>query len=88
MNEPIIYEVDEDTYNSGRLTDSLRFYKSRSKGMRFFDARCNWTANKDTEKYYHIMAEDDYQAEELARQEYARAFHIGQSFVSVNVSYL
>ena len=56
--------------------------------MRFFDARCNWTANKNTEKYYHIMAEDDYRAESLARQEYARAFRIGQNFVSVNVSNL
>ncbi len=36
MNEPIIYKVDEDTYNSGRSTDSLRFYKSRLQGMRFF----------------------------------------------------
>lgn len=88
MNEPIIYKVDEDTYNSGRLTDSLRLYKSRSQGMRFFDAKCNWTYNKDTEKYYHIMAEDEYQAESLARQEFARAFHIGQSFVIVNVSNL
>lgn len=88
MNGPIICKVDEDTYNSSRLTDSLRFYKSRSQGMRFFDARCNWTANKVDEKYYHIMAEEEYQAEELARQEYARAFHIGQSFVSVNVSNL
>ena len=88
MNEPIIYKVDEDTYNSGRLTDSLRFYKSRSQGMRFFDARCNWTANKVDEKYYHIMAEDEYQAESLAKQEYSREFHIGESFVSVAVSYL
>ena len=88
MNEPIICKVDEDTYNSGRLTGSLRFYKSRSQEMRFFDARCNWTVNKVDEKYYHIMAEDKYQAEELARQTYAEGFHIGKSFVSVDVSYL
>jgi hypothetical protein len=56
--------------------------------MRFFDARCNWTANKVDEKYYHIMAEDEYQAESLAKQEYSREFHIGESFVEVNVSYL
>ena len=88
MNEPIIYRVDEDIYNSGRLTDSLRFYKSRSKGMRFFDARCSWTANKADEKYYHIMAEDEYQAESLAKQEYAKEFHISQDFVEVRSSYL
>ena len=88
MNEPIIYRVDEDIYNSGRLTSSLQFYKGRTNGLQFFDARCNWTANKVDEKYYHIMAEDEYQAEELARQEYSREFHIGQSFVYVKVSYL
>ena len=88
MNEPIIYKVDEDTYNSGRLTDYLRLYKSRSQSMQFFDARCNWTANKSTERYYHVMAEDEYQAEELARQSYAEEFHIGLSFISADVSYL
>lgn len=88
MNEPIIYKVDEDTYHSGRLTDYLRLFKTRSQELQFFDARCNWTANKVDEKYYHIMAEDEYQAEELARQTYAEEFHVGKSFVSVNVSYL
>lgn len=88
MNEPIIYKVDEDTYNSGRLTDSLRFYKSRLQEMQFFDAKCNWTSNNDTEKYYHIMAEDVWQAEEMARQTYAEEFHVGKSFVRVDVSYL
>lgn len=88
MTEPMIYKVDEDTCHSGRLTDYLRLFKTRSQELQFFDARCNWTANKVDEKYYHIMAEDEYQAEELARQEYARAFHIGQSFVRVHVTRL
>ena len=88
MTEPIIYRVDEDTYNSGRLTDYLRLYKNRTNGTQFFDAKCNWTANKDTERYYHILAEDQSQAEALAVQEYARDFHIGQSFVIVRSSYL
>lgn len=88
MTEPIIYRIDEDTYNSGRLTDELRLYKNRTNGMQFFDAKCNWTANKDTERYYHILAEDQSQAEALAVQEYARSFHIGQSFVIVRSSYL
>ena len=88
MTEPIIYRVDEDTYNSGRLTDELRMYKNRANGMQFFDAKCNWTANKQDERYYHILAEDESQAETLAVQEYARNFHIGQSFVIVRSSYL
>lgn len=88
MKKPIIYKVDEDTYHSGRLTDDLRLFKIRSQELRFFDARCNWTANKRDEKYYHILAEDESQAESLAVQEYANEFHISQSFVRVNVSHL
>ena len=88
MTEPIIYKVDEDIYNSGRLTSSLQFYKGRTNGLQFFDARCNWTANKDTERYYHIIAEDEYQAESLAKQAYAKEFHISQDFVEVRSSYL
>ena len=88
MTEPIIYKVDEDTYHSGRLTDYLRLFKTRSQELQFFDARCNWTTNKCDEKYYHILAEDESQAESLAMQEYANEFHIGQSFVRVHISRL
>ena len=88
MTEPIIYKVDEDIYHSGRLTDYLRLFKTRSQELQFFDARCNWAANKCDEKYYHILAEDESQAESLAVQEYANEFHIGQSFVQVYVSRL
>lgn len=88
MTKPIIYKVDEDTYHSGRLTDDLRLFKTRSQRLRFFDARCNWTQNKRDEQYYHILAEDESQAESLAVQEYANEFHIGQIFVQVHVSRL
>lgn len=88
MTNPMIYKVDEDTYHSGRLTESLRLFKTRSQELQFFDARCNWTQNKRDEKYYHILAEDESQAESLAVQEYANEFHISQSFVRVNVSHL
>lgn len=88
MTNPMIYKVDEDTYHSGRLTDYLRLFKTRSQELQFFDARCNWTANKRDEKYYHILAEDESQAESLAMQEYANEFRIGQSFVRVHVSRL
>lgn len=88
MTKPIIYKVDEDTYHSSQLTDDLRLFKIRSQRLRFFDARCNWTANKCDEKYYHILAEDESQAGSLAVQEYANEFHIGQSFVQVHVSRL
>ena len=88
MTEPIIYKVDEDTYHSGRLTDYLRLFKTRSQELQFFDARCNWTANKCDERYYHILAEDESQAESLALQEYADESRISQNFVRVHVSRL
>lgn len=50
MTNPMIYKVDEDTYHSGRLTDDLRLFKTRSQRLRFFDARCNLTQNKRDEK--------------------------------------
>ena len=36
---------------------------------------------KDTERYYHALAEDAYQAESLAIAEYAREMHVGESFI-------
>lgn len=36
---------------------------------------------KDTERYYHALAEDAYQAESLAIAEYATEMHVGKSFV-------
>ena len=36
---------------------------------------------KDTERYYHALAEDAHQAESLAIVEYAREMHVSESFV-------
>lgn len=85
MSEPIIYKVDEDEYYSGRMIDSLRFFWYSREDLRFYDAKCNWTWNKDTEKYYQILAEDQWQAEDLARKTYANEFHISESFVDVKL---
>mgnify|MGYP000048566598 CR=1 FL=1 len=85
MTEPIIYKVDSATYHSGQMIDSLRFYYYNRRELKFFDAKCNWTWNTDTLRYYQILAEDQRQAESLAKQTYAREFHISTSFVEVVV---
>ena len=81
MHDPVICRVDADAYHSGRMTDYLRLFKSTRPEIRFFDIRCNWTSMKDTERYYHALAEDAYQAESLAIAEYAREMHVGESFI-------
>ena len=88
MIEPMIYRVDEATYDSGRLTSELRIYRGRSENFQFFDAECNWTRNADTVRFYHILAEDQSQAEALAVEEYAREFCISQDFIEVISSQL
>ena len=88
MIEPMIYRVDEATYDSGRLTSELRIYRGRSENFQFFDAECNWTRNADTARFYHILAEDQSQAEALAIEEYAREFCVSENFVEVISSQL
>lgn len=88
MIEPMIYRVDEATYDSGRLTDELRIYRGQSEDFQFFDAECNWTRNTDTARFYHILEEDQSQAEALAVEEYAREFCISRDFIEVISSQL
>ena len=85
MTEPVIYRVDGATYHSGQMIDSLRFYWYRCEDLRFYDAICNWTMNTDTLRYYQILAEDQWQAEDLARKTYANEFRISESFVDVKL---
>lgn len=85
MSEPIIYKVDSATYHSGQMIDSIRYDWYRCEDLRFYDAICNWTHNTDTLRYYQILAEDQWQAESLAKQTYAREFHISTSFVDVKL---
>lgn len=85
MTELVIYKVDSATYHSGQMIDSLRPYWYGRHELKFFDARCNWTMNPDTLRYYQILAEDDWRAEQLARQAYAEEFRISKDFVEVVV---
>lgn len=79
----IICRVDETTYYSGRLTNQLRSYRNQAGDLQFFDAKCNWTRNAETARFYHILAEEQSQAEMLAVKEYANEFHISQNYVDV-----
>ena len=85
MSEPIIRRVDSATYHSGQMIDSLRTRWYSSRELKFFDARCNWTMNTDPLRYYQILAEDKWQAEDIAKQTYADEFHISKNFVEVVV---
>lgn len=85
MSEPIIRKVDSATYHSGQMIDALRTCRYSSRELKFFDARCNWTMNADTLRYYQILAEDKWQAEDIAKQTYADEFHISKNFVEVVV---
>lgn len=85
MSEPIIRKVDSATYHSGQMIDALRTCWYSRIELKFFDARCNWTMNTDTLRYYQILAEDKWQAEDAARRDYADEFHISKNFVEVVV---
>lgn len=83
MSEPIIRKVDSATYHSCQMIDELRTCWYSRRELKFFDARCNWTMNTDTLRYYQILAEDKWQAEDIAKQTYADEFHISKNFVEV-----
>ena len=85
MSEPIIRKVDSATYHSGQMIDALRTYWHSRRELKFFDAICNWTLNKDTLRYYQILAADRWEAEDIAKQTYADEFHISKNFVDVKL---
>ena len=85
MSEPIIRKVDSAIYHSGQMIDSLRTCWYDRRELKFFDARCNWTMNTDTLRYYQILAEDKWQADDIAKQTYAKELHISKDFVTVVV---
>lgn len=49
--------------------------------MRLYDYKCNWGVNKCTERYYHVWAESEDEARELARKTYAHEHHITHEWV-------
>lgn len=80
MTEPMIMMVDRDTYISGKREPH---FWSNDKTLKFYDFRCNWTANQDTQCFFHVLAHSYEQAEDTARKEYARKHYISENFVKV-----
>lgn len=85
MSKAIIYQVDGATYHSGQMIDSLRSHWYKHHTLKFFEAICNWTLNADTLRNYQILAEDQWQAKTLAKQTYAKEFHIHDCLVDVKL---
>lgn len=79
--EAMIQRVDEERYNSGRPAPNFRVNRREHPEMRLYDFKCNWGVNKCTERYYHVWAESEYEARELAAKTYAHEHHITHEWV-------
>ena len=85
MPKAVIHQVDGATYHLGQMIDSLRPHWYQHHTLKFFEAICNWTLSPDTLRYYQILANDQYQAKTLAKQTYAKEFHIHNCLVDVKL---
>ena len=70
--------VDKEMYDLGKRAPN---FLSSDKNLKFYEFRCNWTSNRQTEDYYHVLAYSHTQAEEMAIKEYAKTRHIAENFV-------
>ncbi|RMI79761.1 hypothetical protein ABNB56_07115 [Streptococcus iniae] len=80
MNEPQIIRVDRETYFLG---ERLPFFWTTNKELNFYDVRCNFGVNRQTQAFYHVFAYSRTQAEEMAIKEYARTNYITEKLVVV-----
>ena len=80
MTDPQIMRVDRETYKLGKR--SSHFWSS-NKELKFYDIRCNWGVNRQTQAFYHVLAYSRTQAEEMAVKEYARTRHITEKWVVI-----
>lgn len=80
MNEPMIVRVDEDVYDSGKRPP---YFWTSCEELNFYDFACNWGSNNSTKQYYHVLAYNRGQAEDMTRSEYARTHHISKDWVEV-----
>ena len=85
MNKPIIRQIDAYTYYSGQMVDELRPFWYQYQSLQFFEAKRNSTWNLETERYYQILATDEWQAENIAKQTYAKEFHVKEYFVDAKL---
>ena len=80
MTEPKIMRVDRETYNLGKR---LPHFWSSNKELKFYEIRCNWGINRQTQAFYHVLAYSRTQAEEMAKKEYARTHYITEKWVVI-----
>jgi hypothetical protein len=85
MIKPIIRQIEAYTYYSGQIIDELRPFWYQYQSLKFFEAKCNSTWNLETERYYQILATDEWQAENIAKQTYAKKFHVKEYFVDAKL---
>ena len=85
MSKTIIHKVDAYTYYSGKMVNDLRPFWYQYQNLQFFEAKCNSTWNIETEHYYQILADDEWQAKNIAKQTYAEEFHVKEYFVDVKL---
>lgn len=78
----IIQRIDKERYNSGKPAPNFQINHKKHSEMRLYNFKCNWgSCNKCTERYYHVWAENEYEARELARKTYAHEHHITHEWV-------
>ena len=80
MTDPQIMRVDRESYKLGKR--SSHFWSS-NKELKFYEIRCNWGVNRQTQAFYHVLAYSRTQAEEMAVKEYARTHHITEKWVVI-----
>lgn len=80
MTEARIMRVDREIYNSGKR---LPQFWSSDKDLKFYEIRCNWTVDRQTQAFYHVLAYSRTQAEEMAIKEYARTHYIAKKWVVI-----
>lgn len=85
MAKPIIRQIDAYTYYSGQMIDELRPFWYQYQSLQFFEAKCNYTWNLETERYYQILADDKWQAKNIAKRTYTEEFHVKEYFVDVKL---
>lgn len=76
----MIMMVDRDTYLSGKR---MPCFWSSDKTLEFYDFRCNWTTNQETQCFFQVLAHSYEQAEDIARKEYAKKYRVSENFVEV-----
>lgn len=78
MTNPQIMRVDRKAYNLG---ERAPHFWSSNRELKFYEFRCNWTVNRQTQAFYHVLAYSYTQAKEMVIKEYAKTHYIAEKWV-------